>query len=487
MFKRYNYLGAQSYYCPGGNSDNCYMSFNSLHVDNPTIEKHIDPAAVLSVLMKNYIFAERTLINGISRSPWMAKPDGFGGWEYADLPKHGKVIMESNDIAKKLKKLLYNEFLSFASNKKTIGILLSGGMDSRVIAAIIKKAQKTGDYSGDVVAFTWGLPNSRDVIYAKKICHRYSWSFIHILLTQELLFQNINLAVEQGAEYSPVHLHGIRHVASAKGLDGVVAGSFGNNIGRGEYLGHRVTELAPITQNHHNKFSFLKRLVVAESIINLKIDLHNSRKCFVRNNELEYREVDSQKHYLYRHLNPCMNLISEKIPFYQMFGHPDVFGFMWSLNYKCRNDWVYYYMLKKLPGNLLDIPWSRTGKLYLDKGKQASDDCLSLHNAYGRWLRNDCRNFIIECILSGDLQSLGIFNEKALKIWIKDWAKSKLPKADRFDEKIAWLASLSLFIKKYKVHGVEGYSMTVADDFSLLVGRLYHWLYVRARQVIKND
>lgn len=484
MFERYNHLGSRAYYCVGGDSKKCYMNLSNVLEENPLIEKYIDPAAVLSILMKNYIFAERTLVKGISRSPWMAKPDGLGSWAYAKLPEHGHQIMTSKDIAKKLAKLLYNEFLDFALNKKSVGILLSGGMDSRVVAAVIKKAQLAGDYNGDIVAFTWGIQNSRDVVYAEMIAKRYNWDHVHILLTPELLHENILLAAERGAEYSPVHLHGIKKVADTTGLDGVVAGSFGDNIGRGEYYGEHVTKLPSIIHASHNKFSLLKKKDEHESMKFLTDDVNKSRNIFHRQEEIQYREIEYQKHYWYRQLSPCLSIIDDKIPFYQMFGRPTVFGFMWSLDFKCRNDLVYYHLLNDMPGDLLDIPWARSGMPYLHTGSYSKDNYKSLHNEYGKWLRNDCRSFILEHLLNVELQKLGIFNDKALKMWARVWSKSKDPKADRLDEKIAWLASLSIFIKRNAVRGIKENNYSVTDDLALLYGRSYYWFYRNARRIL---
>ena len=53
------------------------------------------------------------------------------GWEYAKLPKHGFRRMPTCEIAKELKSRLLNEAIGYLQGKPLVGILLSGGMDSR--------------------------------------------------------------------------------------------------------------------------------------------------------------------------------------------------------------------------------------------------------------------------------------------------------------------------------------------------------------------
>ncbi len=36
-------------------------------------------------------------------------------------------------------------------------------MDSRMLAGVIRELQLRGDWSGQVIAFTWGVDGSRDV------------------------------------------------------------------------------------------------------------------------------------------------------------------------------------------------------------------------------------------------------------------------------------------------------------------------------------
>src|SRR5690554_5611824 len=101
-FNFFNCLGACAYYTRGNDSANCYSHISGANPANLIIE----PAGVLGVLMKNYALSTRTLVKGIERTPWMARPDGSGGWEQADLPRHENVQMKGQAIAVELKQRL---------------------------------------------------------------------------------------------------------------------------------------------------------------------------------------------------------------------------------------------------------------------------------------------------------------------------------------------------------------------------------------------
>jgi asparagine synthase (glutamine-hydrolysing) len=143
--------------------------------------------------------------------------------------------------------------------------------------------------------------------------------------------------------------------------------------------------------------------------------------------------------------------------------------------------------LHLLPGKLLDIPWARTGARYNQASAAPEDKFSNLNNRYGEWLRRDLREFILDEIGCGALQSLGIFNERSLAMWSRNWPKSNKPKADRLDEKMAWLASLSLFVKKYDIKGIEPPASYGAADWLFQTKAFFHTkLYHAALGVLKR-
>jgi asparagine synthase (glutamine-hydrolysing) len=476
----YGHLNTRSFYHK--NDGSLYTSLSSCLKENKNEKRVIDNASVLSILMKNYIIGDRTLVRGISRSPWMSSRYNNGEWQLEKLPFHDSLSDSSENIASELYRRLSNEALKYIGDKKKIGILLSGGMDSRITAGIIRRLQESGEFSGEVVALTWGVINSRDVNYARQISIEFEWEFRHFILSPDVLKRNVILCADQGAEYSPIHLHAMESVSCMTDIDCILAGSYGDSIGRGEYSGRHISDLPPIFKRHLNKFCLLAPSVEQKAMQELNKELLDARRSFPERTEGAYREIEMQMHYMRRQLNSCMDLIDDRVKLFQMFSSPDVFGYMWSLNYNLRTDEIYSKLLKKLPYKLNQIPWARTGKRYGFANDMVVDNLEKNNNCYGKWLRNDLRNFILKTIDNGSLYTLGIFDKKSLKMWCNHWSRSNSPKADRLDEKMAWLASLALFVEKYNIEGedVEGAWANVR-----LVGALSKYYFYRlAKEVM---
>jgi hypothetical protein len=445
--QHYNYLtGVHGYQHVG--KDSSYETFSSAVNEIQQLPLSVNTDALFSIVMKNYPLSDDTVVKQLKRVSWMKG-------NAASLPMHDKKVLPAEVIAVKLNILLLDEIRGFVAGKSSVGILLSGGMDSRIVASVLKQLQVNGEYTGTVTALTWGLEKSRDVQYSARIAELYKWNFKHFNLTADILQKNIEVTASMGAEFSPVHLHAMPQIAELNGLDCILAGSYGDSIGRGEYSGRKVNAVPFLLDSHLNQFGLLKPKIEREGLVNLKATIESERTRLPGRSEIAYREIEMQLHYMRRQLNSCMAIIDAKTPIYQAFTSPEVFGFMWSLAPECRNDDVYDHLLQQCDKALLNIPWARTGKRYNKPGASDQDNFTSIHNSYGKWLRNDCRAFILGCIRNGSLQSLNVFDDKMLEHWCLHWSTSTSPKADRLDEKMAWLASLAIAIEKYNITGIE--------------------------------
>src|SRR5690606_17323072 len=244
LFNNYNNLGFHNPYFIYNTNINTFKQFKNAIKTNETAQ-NIDLTSIVELLNNNYIFGDRTLVHGINKSPWMAYPSSDSlDWVYNnDLPKHEKNILSQEEIAQTLYKLHQEELSQYIKNSERIGILLSGGMDSRIVAGLLHQHMqiKAGYAPQQVVAFTWGLSESRDVVYASRIARKYKWKWIHLEVNENQLAENVNICAENGCETSPIHLHAIPKISNYRGVDCIVAGSFGDSIGRGEYSGKKVT------------------------------------------------------------------------------------------------------------------------------------------------------------------------------------------------------------------------------------------------------
>ena len=462
-YQYYNYLGA--FYPYYFNDDRGIKQIDRIFLNqlkSYSNKPELDEIAILEVLKSRFMLGDRTIIKGINRSPWMARPsENNSEWEYFEIKKHGKIILDEKLIADKFFKLVCNEIKKFIKESKKIGILLSGGMDSRIVAGCLDYLLKT-DQIGvkSVTAYTWGNTQSRDVVYAKAIANRLNWKWKHYKVSSQDLWENFKISGYRGAEYSGIHLHAIPQIKKDLDVDLILAGSYGDSMGRGEYGNMRVDKLKSIKKSFSNFNNFLRNQNYNNIKNNWKTDIQRYHKLFPREKQYQQNELDFQIHYMRRMLNSCFEILNEKKPTYQVFTSPEIYQFIWSLDPSVRKDKVYKYLMEKFETKLSDVPWARTGLPYLEKGE--SDSLTKNHHSYSHFIQNDLINKIEERVLSKRMLSLNIFNARAIKTTIK---LIKLRPNYNFDylERLTWLVSLDFFLEQINYEPNKGYSLNLMD------------------------
>ncbi|WP_028585112.1 asparagine synthase-related protein [Desulfogranum mediterraneum] len=455
MFEKFNHLAFNNpYYYK--NKEGFVIEQNLSELLNVyTGPRRIDPIAVIELLNKNYMFADRTIIQGIQRTPWLARPNVMSNdWEYESAPKHSFSDIKEEEIAGTLFKKICSEIKAYIGNRKTVGVLLSGGMDSRMVAGALDFLIKKQEIKGvEVTGLTWGDDGTRDVVYSKRIALRLGWNWKHYKVTAGDLLNNIKETATHGCEYSPIHLHAIPQIRDDNNLDIILAGSYGDSIGRAEYSGINVGSIKPISRKISNIGGFVHNAVFENSKRYISTDVHRYHERFPREKPYMQNELDYQLHYMRRMLNPCMGLLADKTDICQVFTRPDVYGFMWSIDPSRRNDLVYRHMLNEFITKLDDIPWARTG-LPFGQIKGTPDSYLKKHHSYDRLVQNDIFEEIVKLVSSEDIRRLNLFNYEAIKLLLSLVRRFPL-QSMYYVEKLIWLASLSVMAKVYDLQGVE--------------------------------
>lgn len=443
---------------------------------------NLDPVGLAAKAINAYLLGNRTLLQGICRAPWVASPKPDGGWLPEALPPHGLHNPKDPEVfISDLKAALVKEIQSYVHSARTVGILLSGGMDSRVVAAVVRHVQQIEGNRFKVVGLTWGKETSRDVVYAKKITERFGWNWQHYPLNSDVLARNIRHMGRMGAEVSPLHLHAMPDVAVTPGIDVVLAGSYGDSVGRAEFSGKHLKQLKPLLDKQKDKFGILRRGLFKGVEAGLGTDLLDTPHLSGDLSDIRRREIEQECHYMRRMLQCCMNTISEHKPFYQAFTAPEVFGLMWSLDPAVRDNRWYTYLLKELPGNLLEIPWARTGRRY-DHTEGQADKLSKGYHEYGRWLRTDLKKEIVDRANSDRIRGLGLFNDRGLDFALKAWGRSKTISVNSLDELFSWIASLHDFIETYGIETQGPMAETSwLDEVNALRGGAYARIFVEAR------
>jgi asparagine synthase (glutamine-hydrolysing) len=409
----------------------------------------LNPKALLSFFNKFYFLADNSIVNEINRSPWMGMPNkDKTDWNFYDLPKHQNKIKKEENVANGLFELLCEEIVEYVGEAKSVGILLSGGMDSRMVAGCLHHLmhQKRIDLKR-VVAYTWGNTDSRDYIYAKRLAHDLDWEFKSYQIGAEEMWNNFMISGIRGCEYSGLHLHAMPQIAETNDVEVMLAGSYGDSVGRAEYSSVKVDKLTPIGNKLNNKAGLLHPKVYKASKAKLLKDINIYHNRFKKEKVYQGNEIDKQLHYMRRMLNPCMEVINDKTPLFQIFTSPKVFAYMWSLDVSVRNDKVYYYMLKKFPNKISEIPWARTGKRFMHD-EDVPDQHKKKHHNYTDIVQFELYDKISTYVDENKdcLSYINIDAFKMIMIEIKRFPKYNFD----YLELVCWIVSYSKFVKTYK-------------------------------------
>lgn len=421
--------------------DEVVVSDNAPEIINciPTPMRIIDPTAVLELLYGNYILGNRTIVRGLQRMPWRARLMSDGRIMRFMPIAHGEARVEPDSLAKKLRALLEEELWSVCRFVSRVWLLLSGGLDSRVVAGIIKRLEPSLKCS--VACVTWGKSGSRDVDYARRIASRYGWDFIHVPYDAELLWLNILRASSWGgAEVAGIHLHGLDWFRSTSPNDLVIAASFGDGIGRAEYSSRHLLNIIPTVPR--NIYDLVHPSLVPACVEDAKVDLESAWYGEEESPVWVKAELDMQENYMRRMICHAMDYVRQFCRLHQAFTSDKVVSYIWSISPDCRNDRTYDFLLKDLDPWLYSLPWARTG-VALDGSRESDVSLTKAYHEVGQWLRGELREKIEELVFSPGLSELGVFNVPAVQRFWKRWLKEPDPENKR-GEIIVKIASIEL-------------------------------------------
>ena len=485
FFKNYDHLGTDYPYYANG--DHSFFSFeiNNIIERLPHEKRVIDRVGIVEILNKGHLLGNRTLVEGVKRSPWMGKPNTGEGWDYASIPAHGNLNVPAEVTIRDFKAALEKEALVYLKDKKRVGILLSGGLDSRIVAGIVRQLQLRGDFAGDAIAITWGVDNCRDIIYSQEIAKRYKWEWVHFDLNPDVLKENIVEAGLMGAEFSPFHLHAMPRISMREDLDAILVGNYGDGVGRAEFSGVNVLKLRRTIPTNLNRYYLLNRSLIGEVIKDIHKDAWEYRNYVTREKEFQYREIEYFMHCIRRRSQGCINSIRRKIPVYQFFTDPATFSVIWNLDPGLRNGEIYKGLLKSLPGDIYNIPWARNGKIFGEDGGQP-DKFYKQHHKYGIWIRTDLAPYVKDLVSSEEIRSLSFLNWNTLSRVLANWDKnSNTVTINKVDEIIAWLASLAVFLKAYRLKTSTDNDSKILDKICSHYGAAKFVAYQKIREKIR--
>jgi hypothetical protein len=412
----------------------------------PKDKRILDNAAFLELLQFNYMLGNRTLVQGVKRMPWRAILSGDGVIERRPPIAHGLQKPPPRAVARRLRELLEEELVAVAQKTKKIFLLLTGGLDSRVIAGILRKIEP--QLQAEIKCVTWGQPESRDVVYARRIAHWYGWEFVNVPYDHELVWKNIERsAIWGGSEIAGIHLHGTEWFKNTQTEDLVLAASFGDSIGRAEFSSVHLKNmrLAPLKNKHRLLHpSFIKELLPLA-----KKDQETAWEKETSKLDWAYVELELQENYMRRMICHSMDYIRQFCRLHQTFTSDNLVSYIWSLSPDYRTDEVYAELLKELDGKLYSLPWARNGEAP-DGTKESNLILTKDYHEWGKWLKQDLQNRLETLYFSDGLRELGLFSEKSKKRVWKKFTKESIT-SYWYGQDVVKLCSLELTRKFFKL------------------------------------
>ena len=410
-----------------------------------------DLASVMSTLSLGYALGNRTLFNEISRQPWMSKAHPNGDVEEMPVPPHGRKWMDPAAAAEELLRRLEDELVSVCKRFSEVTLLLSGGLDSRIVAGVLRRLIDSGRMENKVQAVTWGPSDSRDVALAKETANRLQFSWHHLELGPSQVGTNINMcAARLGATVSPIHLHRMDWLVDHASEDSVVlAASYGDSVGRSEYSRRTVLELSPLQP--YNYLGLLDRRFVPAAETQYRDELQKLQNRVGDQPQYVYCEHQQQCHYMRGVIAQTMSVINQRTPVYQAFTSPNVFGFIWGLHPAARTDKIYRILMERIGYSIVSIPWARSN-VSPDGTRRDRNKLRAVNHDYPAWVRSHIRSRVDaqgEEVLLESFSKLSFLNSARLR-----WLLSSIQSPDTSFAALGhqpygvwmWLESLAQFV-----------------------------------------
>jgi len=322
-----------------------------------------DPGGILSVMSLCHPCGDRTLISEIKRRPWMSTIAEDGEPHLAELPPHDTLYKSYDTIARDFGRLLRQEIVAACKGRKQVYVTLSGGMDSRVVAAVACKAAEAGEIDAKLTAVTWSwaVPNSSDTVYARKVAEILGMEWICIDYKPEHLLRNVELAADElGCLVPGMHLHRMSWFENVPKDSLVLSASYGDSVGRGEFRGRHLLELGVL--DPIGAHGVLRPHVHRYGCQLIQSDLAQLRARAPGEPEHVLREHAMYGHYMRGMIAQAMDLINSFCDLYLVFTSPEVYSYMWAIHPSYRTDYVYAGLLEEINPKLLRLPWARTNR-----------------------------------------------------------------------------------------------------------------------------
>jgi len=343
-------------------------------VERSTGDLTWDPATILSMLSFSHPCGDRTLLSEVTRQPWMSIIGPDGEPQLQPIAPHDTLFKSHDQIAADFARLVQEELVEACKGRKKVYLTLSGGMDSRISAAIICRAAEAGEIDAEIVAVTWGwaLPNSADAVYGKKTAEILGIKWIFVDYKPEDLLRNVELSASRLAGLVPgIHMHRMSWFDNVPKEENavVMATSYGDLIGRAEFGDKLLLELRNLEPA--DKYGLLNPRVLPRAYQLLRADILDLNDRAPGQPEYVHAEHGMYAHYARGWCAQAMGIVNRTCTAHQVLTSPRVYSYVWSIHPSLRTDHVYARVLENVNPRLLRLPWSRTNRAFMGKTEGA--------------------------------------------------------------------------------------------------------------------
>lgn len=407
-----------------------------------------EPATVLSILSFNFAAGDRTLVREIRRRPWLSEVEPEGALRLQPIPPHDTLWLPTATSAAELGRRLAAEALRVCCGRSEIYVLLSGGLDSRIVAGTVARLHREGRLASRPVAVTWGLPDSRDVAYGREAARILDLEWIHVDLEPRHVVENVSRGVTLlGCLISPLHLHRMAWFEGVSPEAIVLAGNYGDMVGRAEFSGSKLLELRPLRPS--DQFDLMSPDARAVAQADLRADLAALHERDAGAPRYVQCEHEMHGHYTRCLIAHAMSVIGSFCSVYQMFTDPAVYGYMWSLHPSLRTDRIYAALLEDLDPRLARLPWARTNRALRGATHGARADLRRDFHDYASWISGPVYEELGDFVDPAWYEATGLFDAERVEalhrmVRGESWAAAQLYGPDPFEAWL-WLAGFRRF------------------------------------------
>lgn len=333
---------------------------------------------------------------------------------------------------------------------KRVLVLLSGGLDSRLILVALRHLVASGELACDLRLATWGAEGCADVHIAQCIAKKLSMPIEVLKLSADTMMSNIEDAAKYlGPIISPVHLHCMSALVEgvATDCDCLVAGSLGNALLGGEYLWRHVSYCRQVVPN--DWLGIMKPAVRSRAFSELREILRSNRELIRKTaSSIEAYEAEMMISY-------CQNLLLSAFELVRVRGisvfQASSLGTVWSVTQGlppgARSE-----KLREALIEYLDPDIAQMSSTSVPRMNDGFSGILPLHE-YGRWSAERCDE-ILSYILTSKVRELECFElaaiEKVARVGLENERVS-----NEVSYVLQYLACLGVWLEERGVVGIE--------------------------------